>query len=208
MSALADRWAEPRGRSRILTALTWWIAGLIGGAAGGVLPNPLQAAAVSAVAVGLLQTLSFRPDLRYGAAWFGASAVAGSLGFGAAVIGSLAFAGLSGGEPAALREALGAWMALAGIGGLLLAAAQAPLTGRRGLAILWCLLGMGAGAVLWPTGLTLGHRFGADLAREAAAMLPMLEQSTLTVQQAAGFAAAWVLYSLPFGILVAANDRR
>lgn len=61
--------------------------------------------------------------------------------------------------------------------------------------------------MLWPAGLTLAHRFGADLAPDLAAALPHLA-ARLPVHQAAGFAAAWFLYSLPFGVLVAVNDRR
>jgi hypothetical protein len=208
VSALAEKWVEPRVGGRTAIALTWWLAALIGGAIGGAVPHPLQGAAASAAAVGLLQTLSFRPDLRYGAGWFCASALAGSLGFGAAVIGGLAFADLTGGEPAALREGLAAWAALSAIGGLLLAAAQAPLTGRRGLGIVWCLLGLCAGAVLWPAGLTLGHRLGVEASREAASLLPQLADHEGSLRQAVEFAMAWFLHSLPFGLMVAANDRR
>lgn len=210
MSTMAERRVGPHRRSRILTALAWWAAAAAGGAAGGVLPHPLAAAMVSAAAVGMLQALTFRSNLRYGAAWFGTTAIAGALGFGATVVGGLAFAEVAGGELPLLREGLAAWVGLAGLGGLLLAAAQAPLSGRRSLALGWCVLGLLAGGTLWPAGLALGHRFGPELAVRLTEVLPQVAGTKVPITQAAAFAAAWLLQSLPFGIMVAATagDRR
>jgi hypothetical protein len=207
MSAMADRWIEPQRHRSLGLSLTWWSAGAIGGLAGGLFPNPLVAAALSAALVGLLQALAFRPDLRYGAAWFGATAAAGAFGFAAMLVGALAFAEVAGGEAPLLREGLLAWMGLGAIGGLLLAAAQAPLTGRRGLAITWCILGVAGGGILWPAGFAIGRRFGPELGASIAELIPHL--SLLTGEpagQAASFATAWLLHALPFGLLVAARS--
>ena len=206
MSALAERWAGPRARSGSLTGFYWWAAAAIGGAMGGLLPHPLAAAAASAAAVGMLQALTLRSDLRYGAAWFGATVIAGALGFCAAVVGGLAFAEVAGGELPLLREGLAAWIGLAGLGGLLLAAAQAPLTGRRDLAWGWCFLGLLAGGVLWPIGLALGHRLGPELVLRLTELLPQAAHTRAPIAQAVGFAAAWLLHSLPFGIVIAATS--
>ena len=206
MSALAERWAEQRERSRIGTAFAWWLAALAGGAAGGLLTHALGAAAASAILVGLLQALSFRADLRYGSAWFFASSIAGALGFSAMVVGASAFAEVAGREPAALREGLIAWISLAGLGGLLLGAAQAPLSGRRGLGTAWAMLALSSGALLWPLGFAAGHRFGPEAAERLSAALPALADANLPLTQSAAFACAWLLFSLPFGLLVAANS--
>jgi hypothetical protein len=206
MSAMAERRIEPHRRRRTLTALAWWAAAAAGGVAGGLLPHPLAAAVVSAAAVGMLQALTFRSDLRYGAAWFGATAIAGALGIGAAVVGGFAFAEVAGGERSLVREGLAAWIGLAGLGGLLLAAAQAPLSGRRGLALDWCVLGLLAGGMLWPAGLALGYRFGPDLAARLTEVLPQVAGTRVPIVQTVSFAAAWLLHSLPFGIVVAATS--
>ncbi len=175
---------------------------------GGLLAQPLAAAALSAVLVALLQALALRPDLRYGVAWFGATSVAGTLGFGAAIVGAGAFAQVPENDPALLREGLAACIGLGAIGGLLLAAAQAPLTGRTRLARNWCLLGLLGGGALWPAGLAFGYRFGPELALRLAEISPEVYATPDATRQAVGYAAAWLLYSLPFGILVAANSTR
>jgi hypothetical protein len=205
MSATTGPWTEPRGRRRMALWLVWWLGGALGGLIGGLLPHPLVAAAVAAALVGLFQALAFRPDLRYGAAWFGATAAAGAVGFGAMVLGALAFAGAAGGDPAIAREGLLTWIALGAAGGLLLAAAQAPLTGRPGLAASWCLLGLIGGGVLWTAGLAIGRRFGPELASALAAAVPQLSGQAAgeSLAQAAGFALAWLLHGLPFGLIVA-----
>ena len=207
MSAMADRWVEPRSRSSLSLSLIWWSSGAAGGFIGGLTPHPLMAAALSAALVGLMQALAFRPDLRYGAAWFGATAAAGALGFGAMLVGALAFSEIAGGEARLLREGLLAWVGLGALGGFLLAAAQAPLTGRRGLAVAWCVLGVIGGAILWPAGFAIGRRFGPELAAAVAEVAPQLSFLTADpVAQAASFAMAWLLYALPFGLLVGSRS--
>ena len=205
MSAMAEGWSEPRSRSRLVLFLIWWAAAAVGGLAGGVLPNPFAGAALSAALVGLLQALAFRPDLRYGAAWFGSTAIAGAIGFSAMLVGALAFAGVAGGEPALLRQGLAAWIALSASGGLLLACAQAPLAGRRSLTIGWCALGLFAGAVLWPAGFATGHRFGPELASLILEPEQPGDGSSSSLAQAAAFALAWFFHAVPFGILVASS---
>jgi hypothetical protein len=182
------------------------MAGAVGGMMGGLLPQPLAAAALSATLVGLLQALTLRPDLRYGAAWFGATSIAGTLGFAAAIVGARAFTQAIEDDPYLWREGLAAWIGLGAMGGLLLAAAQAPLTGRRRLASSWCLLGLLGGGALWPAGLAIGYRFGPDLALWLAEINPTIHATPEAVRQAAGYAIAWLLHSLPFGILIAATS--
>ncbi len=206
MTTVAERRVDPRRSGRALVALAWWCVAALGGAAGGLLPEPRAAAIASAAAVGLLQALVLRADLRYGAAWFGASAIAGGLGFGAAVVGGLAFAEIAGGELALLREGLAAWVGLAALGGLLLAAAQAPLSGRRRLAWNWCVLGLVAGGALWPAGLIEGHRFGVALVGRLTEIAPQLADTRVPISQTVAYAAAWLLYSIPFGIVVATTS--
>jgi hypothetical protein len=206
MSAMAEGWSEPRSRSRWVLFLIWWAAAAAGGLAGGLLPNPFAGAAVSAALVGLLQALAFRPDLRYGAAWFGSTAIAGAIGFAAMLVGALAFSEISGGEPGLLRQGLAAWIGLSALGGLLLAGAQAPLAGRRNLTIGWCALGLFAGAVLWPAGFATGHRFGPELALLLFPLERPAGEPSHSVAQAAAFALAWFFHSVPFGILVASSS--
>jgi hypothetical protein len=205
MSATTRPWTEPRGRSRAALWLVWWLGGALGGMLGGLIPHPIVGAAMASALVGFFQAIAFRPDLRYGAAWFGATAVAGAVGFGAMVLGALAFASVAGGDPAIAREGLLTWIALGAGGGLLLAAAQAPLTGRPGLAASWCLIGLLGGGVLWPAGLAIGRRFGPELASALAGVVPPLSGAAALdlVAQAAGFALAWLLHALPFGLIVA-----
>ncbi|MDF2763948.1 MAG: hypothetical protein K0S81_942 [Rhodospirillales bacterium] len=205
MSAMAEQWSEPRSRAGL--SFSWWSAAAAGGLAGGLLPDPLLAAAVASALVGLLQALAFRPDLRYGAAWSGATTLAGAVGFGAMVIGATAFAEVAGAEPALVREGLLAWLGLGALGGLLLAAAQAPLTGRPGLAAAWCILGIVGGGILWPAGYAIGRRYGPELAASIAEAAPQLSfLAAEPVGQAAAFALAWLLHSFPFGLLVASRS--
>ncbi|HEX6101531.1 MAG TPA: hypothetical protein VF031_00655 [Alphaproteobacteria bacterium] len=205
MSAMAEQWSEPRRRASL--SLSWWSAAAAGGLAGGLLPQPLLASALAAALVGLLQALAFRPDLRYGAAWSGATALAGAVGFGAMVVGARAFADVAGGEPGLVREGLLAWLGLGALGGLLLAAAQAPLTGRPGLASAWCILGIVGGGILWPAGYAIGRRYGPELGASIAELAPQLSFLTAEpVGQAAAFALAWLLHALPFGLLVASRS--
>jgi hypothetical protein len=207
MSALADRWTNQRSRSSLGLSFVWGLAGAAGGFAGGLVPHPLLGAVLSAALVGLVQALTFRPDLRYGAAWFGASAAAGAIGFAAFVVGALALAGVAGEESPLFRQGLLAWIALGAAGGLLLGAAQAPLTGRRGLALTWCGLGLLGGAVLWPAGFAIGRRFWPELADGIADFAPQLTfLAAEPAGRAASFAMAWLLYVMPFGMLVASRS--
>lgn len=208
MSAIVEPWAETRGRGWIVAPLVWWAASAAGGLAGGLLSHPLLGAAFSACVVALLHALALRGDLRYGSAWFVASALAGTLGFAAAVVGAGAFSEAAGGDPALLREGLAAWIGLGAAGGLLLAAAQAPLTGRRTLALVWCALGLSGGGLLWPAGLALGYRFGAEGAMRLAEIFPQMTLTPRSAEQALGYMLAWLLHSLPFGLLVATNSAR
>ena len=208
MSALAERLTTSRRQRRLAAPLAWWAAGAIGGMVGGLASHPLAGAAISAALVGLLQALALRPDLRYGVAWLGSTTLAGALGFGAAVVGAGAFAQVIEGDPALRSEGLAAWIGLGALGGLLLAAAQAPLTGRAGLAWSWCPLGLLAGGALWPAGLAIGQRFGPELALWLIEINPDLHLTPDAARQAVGYAAAWLLHSVPFGMLVAANSTR
>lgn len=199
---MAASWTAQRWRICLTTGLCWWGGAAVGGALGGLLLQPHAAIAASACAVALCQALTFRSDPRFGAAWFGATAVSGALGFGAAVIGGIAFAEVAGHELQFASQAALAWVVLSALGGLLLAAAQAPLTGRRNLATAWCILGIFAGGVLWPAGLVLGHWVGPELARKLGEIYPQTPALKTSVVQATAFAAAWLLYSLPFGLIV------
>jgi hypothetical protein len=211
MSALAEGWTtQRRWRISLSSGFCWWGGAFIGGAIGGLVLQPHSAVVSSAIAVALLQALAFRSDFRYGAAWFGATAVAGAIGFGAAVVGGLAFAEAAIHNSPVLGQASAAWLVLSALGGLLLAAAQAPLTGRRDLAWGWCILGLFAGGVLWPAGLVLGHWLGPELSAQLALVYPQSPALKASIVQATAFAAAWLLHSLPFGVIVtsASGERR
>lgn len=208
MSAMADRWTRHRSRSSLALAAVWGLAGAVGGFAGGLVPHPLLGAVLSAALVGLFQALTFRPDLRYGAAWFGATAAFGAVGFAAFAVGALALAEVAGADTPLFRQGLLAWIALGAMGGLILAAAQAPLTGRHSLALTWCALGLLGGSVLWPAGFAIGRRFWPELADGVAGLAPQITfLATEPAGQAASFALAWLLYVLPFGMLVASRSR-
>ena len=150
MSTLAASWTAQQWRICLTTGLCWWGGAAIGGALSGLLLRPHAAIPASACTVALFQALTFRADPRFGTAWFGATTVAGALGFGATVVGGTAFAEVAGHELPLSGQAAAAWIVLSALGGLLLAAAQAPLTGPRKLAWAWRILGLFAGGVLWP----------------------------------------------------------
>lgn len=202
MSTLAASWTAQQWRICLTTGLCWWGGAAIGGALGGLLLQPHAAIPASACTVALFQALTFRADPRFGTAWFGATTVAGALGFGATVVGGTAFAEVAGHELSLSGQAAAAWIVLSALGGLLLAAAQAPLTGPRKLAWAWRILGLFAGGVLWPAGLVLGHWLGPELARGLVEIYPQSAALKTSVVQATAFAAAWLLYSLPFGVIV------
>jgi hypothetical protein len=202
---------EPiRQRSRFLLVLAWWSAAAVGGAIGGFVQDPRLAAAASAFAVALLQAAVLGADFRYSAAWFGCSALGGAAGMFLAVIGGLAAIEVSGEGAEVIREGLIAWIALSAIGGLLLASAQAPLTGRRSLALWWLALGVVGGAVLWPLGLALGDHFGPRIGAGLVGLQlwPSSPQNDGLIAQACSLAAAWALHAVPFGLVVAGAERR
>ena len=188
---MAQTWTAQHWRICLSTGFCWWGGAAIAGALSGLLLHPRPAVAASACAVALFQALTFRSDRRYGVAWFGATAVAGAVGFGAAVVGSIAFAEVANRNLPLSGQAAAVWIGLSALGGLLLAAAQAPLTGRRNLAWAWCITGLFAGAVLWPAGLVLGQWVGPELARRLAEIYPQTPALNGSVVQATAFASAW-----------------
>jgi hypothetical protein len=209
MTATWEPWIATSGRDRVLLAVAWWsgaaVGGLLGGSIGGVAGDPRIGAIASAVVVALLQASLLGPAVRSGVPWFCISALAGTLGMLLAVVGGLALQEAAQAAPEQIPQGLAAWAALSGAGGLILAAAQAPLVGGRGVAAGWTVLGAVAGAFLWPIGLAVGRRFGPDLAEAAASvgLIPEGEESAVPIVAASCLAAAWLLHAIPFGLLYA-----
>ena len=199
-----------RRRSATLVALAWCAAAAAGGAIGSLAGDARLCAAASAVAVALLQAALLGSNLRYGSAWFLASGLAGAAGMFLSVIGGVALLEAAALDANALGEGIAAWLVLGAVGGALLAATQAPLTGRRSLALTWLGLGAAGGAVLWPLGLWLGYRYGPALGQRMAELgLGLSEGRPVeTASRLLGFTAAWLLHAIPFSLLFAGAERR
>ena len=209
MTVAWEPWIATSPRERAILAVAWYsaggIGGLLGGSIGGVAGDPRVGAVASAVVVALLQASLLGPGPRASLCWFGASAAGGALGMLLAVIGGVALQEAVQTAPDQASQGLAAWLVLSGLGGTILAGAQAPLIHARRAAIAWIVLGSIAGACLWPVGLALGSHYGPGLAEGAVrlGLIPTGTDARAPITQASCLAAAWLLHALPFGFLTA-----